>query len=157
MSNRRNFLKKSAAATALFSGLGWKSWAREEPFFKAKGTPTIISTWIHGIEANAESWQVLSKGGSITDAVEAGVRVEEGESSLSIFPFQEVRDENAGPVTINTFKDHRVAMSFAILGCLLRRPSGKPWMHIEDPECCGKTFPDFFDVLESLYRKSHDV
>lgn len=79
MSNRRSFLKKSAAATALFSGLGWKSLARQEAVFRAKGSPTIISTWIHGIEANAESWRVLQNGGSVTDAVEAGVRIPESD------------------------------------------------------------------------------
>lgn len=79
MRNRRSFLKKSAAATALFSGLGWRSFASDQPAFKAKGSPTILSTWIHGLEANAESWRVLQAGGSITDAVEAGVKIPESD------------------------------------------------------------------------------
>ena len=79
MSNRRTFLKKSVAASALFSGLSWPAWAKEENIYRPKGSATIISTWIHGIEANAESWRVLAAGGSITDAVEAGVKIPESD------------------------------------------------------------------------------
>ena len=79
MSNRRSFLKKSALASTLLSGLGWHSYAKAPESYKPKGTPTIISTWIHGIEANAESWRILNNGGSITDAVEAGVRIPESD------------------------------------------------------------------------------
>ncbi len=55
---------------------------------------------------------------------------------------------------IDTYEDHRFAMSFAILGThdLLR--DGAPWLAIRDPECCGKTFPAFFDALEQLRRHS---
>ena len=47
-----------------------------------------------------------------------------------------------GPVT--TYEDHRMAMSFSLLGLV---HSG---IQIRDPECVGKTFPDFFDVLDTL-------
>ena len=53
-------------------------------------------------------------------------------------------------VSIETYKDHRIAMSFAILGCTNLLGSGKPWLRIKDPYCCAKTFPHFFDVLERL-------
>ena len=79
MSNRRNFLKKSAAAGTFLAGLGFPSLAGERKVLKPKGSPTIISTWIHGIEANAESWRVLENGGRVTDAVEAGVRIPESD------------------------------------------------------------------------------
>lgn len=55
-----------------------------------------------------------------------------------------------GPVTIATHEDHRIAMSFAILGCHRLFDDGRPWLAIEDPACCGKTFPSFFDELEAL-------
>ena len=55
-----------------------------------------------------------------------------------------------GKIRIATYKDHRVAMSFGILGTFDLRGDGSPWIEIENPECCGKTFPDFFDVLESI-------
>ena len=37
--------------------------------------PIVLSTWVHGLEANRAAWEVLSKGGSAVDAVEKGVRV----------------------------------------------------------------------------------
>lgn len=43
----------------------------------------LISTWIHGIEANDEGWRVLSNGGSILDAVEKGVMVVEADPTGS--------------------------------------------------------------------------
>jgi 3-phosphoshikimate 1-carboxyvinyltransferase len=46
---------------------------------------------------------------------------------------------------IDTYDDHRMAMSFALAG--LRIPN----VTINDPECVAKTFPDFFKTLESLY------
>jgi len=57
------------------------------------------------------------------------------------------RDE---PVTIRTYEDHRMAMSFAVLGCHDLHGDGRPWLAIADPGCCAKTFPDFFGELERL-------
>ena len=47
---------------------------------------------------------------------------------------------------IDTYDDHRMAMSFAILGCAV------PGITIRDPGCVAKTFPGFFDVLASTVR-----
>lgn len=41
--------------------------------------PVIISTWDHGIPANARAWEVLTSGGSVLDAVERGVMVVESD------------------------------------------------------------------------------
>jgi 3-phosphoshikimate 1-carboxyvinyltransferase len=41
-------------------------------------------------------------------------------------------------------------MSFGILGTYDLLEDGQAWLSIKDPECCGKTFPDFFRTLESL-------
>jgi 3-phosphoshikimate 1-carboxyvinyltransferase len=46
---------------------------------------------------------------------------------------------------IETYKDHRIAMSFAILGLAV------PGMEIEDEACVGKSFPGFWKTLEGLY------
>ena len=51
---------------------------------------------------------------------------------------------------IDTYEDHRFAMSFAILGSYDLLGDGEPWLAIKNPGCCGKTFPDFFQVLEQL-------
>jgi 3-phosphoshikimate 1-carboxyvinyltransferase len=46
---------------------------------------------------------------------------------------------------VETYDDHRMAMSFALLG--LRRPG----INILNPECTSKTFPDFWKVLDTLH------
>jgi len=45
---------------------------------------------------------------------------------------------------IETYNDHRIAMSFAILGLAV------PGMEIEGEQCVGKSFPDFWAALEGL-------
>src|SRR5690606_26603304 len=47
-------------------------------------------------------------------------------------------------VKIETYHDHRIAMSFALAGLLV------PNVVILDPACTGKTYPDYWDMLESL-------
>ncbi len=54
------------------------------------------------------------------------------------------------PVEIDTYHDHRVAMSFGILGCYDLHGDGRPWLAIRNPCCCAKTFPNFFEVLDGL-------
>ena len=51
---------------------------------------------------------------------------------------------------IETYEDHRFAMSFGILGCFDLLGDGKPWLAIKDPNCCSKTFPGFFQTLDML-------
>ncbi|TVM00526.1 MAG: 3-phosphoshikimate 1-carboxyvinyltransferase [Candidatus Brocadia sp. WS118] len=48
------------------------------------------------------------------------------------------------PAEIETYDDHRMAMSFALIGL---RSSG---ITIKNPECIAKTFPDYFQRLEAL-------
>ncbi len=45
-------------------------------------TPVIISTWPHGLPANAEAWATLQAGKSVLDAVEAGVRIPEADPEV---------------------------------------------------------------------------
>jgi len=68
-----------------------------------------------------------------------GATVEERTDGLRITP-----PETLIPATVQTYDDHRMAMSFAIAGLRL------PGVVISDPDCTHKTFPDFFDVLEGL-------
>ena len=67
-----------------------------------------------------------------------GQAVEERPDGLTITPRPLV------PAAIETYDDHRMAMSFAIAG--LRSPG----ITILDPGCVSKTFPDYFDRLRSL-------
>ncbi len=55
-----------------------------------------------------------------------------------------VRPGRVRPATIETYEDHRMAMSFALLG--LRAPG----IRIADPGCVAKTFPGFWQVLHEL-------
>jgi len=48
------------------------------------------------------------------------------------------------PGEIESYDDHRMAMSFALLGLV------HPGIVIMDPGCTAKTFPTYFDVLERL-------
>ncbi|MBL9187381.1 MAG: 3-phosphoshikimate 1-carboxyvinyltransferase [Opitutaceae bacterium] len=57
-------------------------------------------------------------------------------------------------VEIETYGDHRFAMSFGILGCHDLHADGRPWLSIKDPACCAKTFPHFFELLETVRQNS---
>jgi N4-(beta-N-acetylglucosaminyl)-L-asparaginase len=75
MSQRRKFIKQSLLGSALLiPGLSTLK-AEASPIKKIAGTkPIILSTWNHGVPANADAWAKLKETGSILDAVEAGVR-----------------------------------------------------------------------------------
>lgn len=83
--DRRQFIKLGIASTAALaagcvgtpnkeSGVS----AASSPPVKGKG-PIILSTWDHGVPANAKAWDVLAGGGSVLDAVEQGVAVVESD------------------------------------------------------------------------------
>lgn len=84
-----------------------------------------------------------------------GQKVLEKEDSLEITPIPlTVREQIQ---TMNTYEDHRFAMSFGVLGCRNLGGDGAPWLAIRNPGCCAKTFPDFFRVMESLRQRSHEA
>lgn len=68
-----------------------------------------------------------------------GVRVEEHEDGMTIHPVETMRS-----ASIQTYNDHRMAMAFSLIGL---RFDG---VTIENPSCVSKTFPNFFEVLETL-------
>ena len=68
-----------------------------------------------------------------------GADVDARSDGLTITPPRQVNS-----AAIDTYDDHRMAMSFALAG--LRCPG----IVINDPQCCGKTFPDFFDRFERM-------
>jgi 3-phosphoshikimate 1-carboxyvinyltransferase len=76
-------------------------------------------------------------------------------SSLTIFPNRDALKAASAqkPVSIHTYEDHRMAMSFGILGSFDLWGDGRPWIEILDPKCTSKTFPSFFSALESLRTK----
>lgn len=56
----------------------------------------------------------------------------------------EIEPSSPRPAEIETYDDHRMAMSFALVGL---RSKG---ISIKNPECVSKTFPDYFQRLETL-------
>ena len=74
-----------------------------------------------------------------------GQEIVETEDSLEIHP----RPLVSG-IEIETYHDHRFAMSFGILGSFDLHGTGRAWLSIKDPACCSKTFPSFFDLLAHL-------
>ena len=107
--------------------------------------PTRITGIAH--TRNQETDRVA---GATRELQKLGQHVVELEDSLEIHP-----RPLAPGVEIETYHDHRFAMSFGILGCHDLRKNGQPWLTIRDPACCAKTFPAFFDLLASLRAGSH--
>jgi 3-phosphoshikimate 1-carboxyvinyltransferase len=75
-----------------------------------------------------------------------GVRAEADDDGMTIWPDPPSERRIAGRV--ETYDDHRMAMSFAILGLV------HPGVEIADPGCVAKTFPEYFAFLDSL-RSTH--
>jgi len=83
--------------------------------------------------------------GMAKELTRLGQRVVETEDALEITPQPLLRGQ-----TIETYRDHRFAMSFGVLGSFDLLGNGQPWLSIKDPACCAKTFPGFFDLLAKL-------
>jgi cytidylate kinase len=83
------------------------------------------------------------------------LRADASVSSLTIHPSRDalIKSTKAQPVSIHTYEDHRMAMSFGILGSYDLHGDGRAWLSIEDPGCVNKTFPNFFSALERLRGK----
>lgn len=79
MNSRRKFLKLSALSASLIAFN--KTKARQIMEHSAIETiaPIVLSTWSFGIAANAEAWKILTSKGRALDAVEAGVKIPEGD------------------------------------------------------------------------------
>jgi len=56
-----------------------------------------------------------------------------------------IKGGNPHGAEINTYNDHRIAMSFAVAGLVV------PGIVIKDEKCVEKSFPDFWNVFEKLY------
>lgn len=79
---------------------------------------------------------------AIADNLKAlGITVDEKEDAVTIYPGTPKGCE------IETYDDHRVAMAFALTGL---RTKG---VRILNPECCKKTFAEYFDVFEQTLEQ----
>ena len=74
-----------------------------------------------------------------TELRKVGAEVEEGEDYLKITAPKELKH-----AAIDTYDDHRMAMCFSLLAL------DPVSVTINEPECTAKTFPTYFEVLESI-------
>ncbi len=74
-----------------------------------------------------------------TELRKLGATVEEGADWLAVAPPARVLE-----VAIDTYDDHRIAMCFSLAAA-----GGIP-VHIRDPRCVAKTFPDYFERMATL-------
>jgi 3-phosphoshikimate 1-carboxyvinyltransferase len=91
---------------------------------------------------NVASWRVKETDRLAAMASELrklGASVEEGADYLRITPAK-----LRSGVAIDTYDDHRMAMSFALVAL-----GGVP-VRIRDPQCVAKTFPDFFREFQAI-------
>ena len=94
---------------------------------------------------NIGSWRVKE-----TDRIKAmatelrklGATVIEGKDFIEITPPLRIKEH----VEIDTYDDHRMAMCFSLVS-LKNIP-----ITINDPACVNKTFPTYFEVLESIVK-----
>jgi len=85
MTNRRQFIKKSAlGAAGALVGISTESIAKTT-YPSGTNKTVVLSTWKHGLAANEGAWKILSAQGNALDAVEAGVSVTEADlTNLSV-------------------------------------------------------------------------
>lgn len=100
------------------------------PFAK---TPTLIKGIGH-IRLQ-ESDRMLA---IVTELRKMGISSEMGEDWIKIYPGKPI------PCHISTYEDHRMAMGFSLCGL---RSEG---IIIDNPECCKKTFENYFEVLDRV-------
>lgn len=105
MNSRRKFLLQSFVG-AMAAGLGCRYGyaahvlAKPDASSAPDSLPVIISTWRHGLDANAMAWKVLQQGGSVLDAVEKGVMVSEADPEVTSVGYGGLPDAN-GKVTLD--------------------------------------------------------
>jgi 3-phosphoshikimate 1-carboxyvinyltransferase len=78
-----------------------------------------------------------------TELSRLGVKVDEHGDGMTIYPCENIR-----PAVVRTYNDHRMAMAFSLIGLRV------PGITIENPDCVSKTFPNYWEVLETLRAPS---
>ena len=94
---------------------------------------------------NIGSWRVKETDrikAMATELKKLGAAVVEGEDFIEITPPLHIKEN----VEIDTYDDHRIAMCFSLVS-LKNIP-----ITINDPACVNKTFPTYFEVLESIIK-----
>jgi 3-phosphoshikimate 1-carboxyvinyltransferase len=108
-------------------------------------TAAVLALFADGpsVIRNVASWRVKETDRLAAMAVELrkfGAQVEEGADFLKIAPPSSLRAD----VAVDTYDDHRMAMSFSLVTL------GGVAVRINDPNCVAKTFPDYFNVFQTI-------
>jgi 3-phosphoshikimate 1-carboxyvinyltransferase len=78
----------------------------------------------------------------VAECTKLGATVEEFRDYCIIHPPADNKLNDG--VVIETYDDHRMAMAFSLAACAGVK------VHIHDPGCTAKTFPTYFEMLESI-------
>jgi 3-phosphoshikimate 1-carboxyvinyltransferase len=78
----------------------------------------------------------------VTELRRCGIEAQEEDDGLVVHP------GHPRPTRIETYDDHRMAMSFTLLGLRV------PGIEIVDAECVAKTFPGFFEAIDGMRRRT---
>ncbi|EGF26137.1 3-phosphoshikimate 1-carboxyvinyltransferase [Rhodopirellula baltica] len=78
-----------------------------------------------------------------------GATIQEHDDGMTIHPLSEPAVSDESPVRLDTYHDHRMAMSFSLAGLRLGG------IEIENPACTGKTYPNYWSDLEQLIGRAH--
>jgi 3-phosphoshikimate 1-carboxyvinyltransferase len=98
--------------------------------------------------SNIGSWRVKE-----TDRIHAmstelrklGAEVESGADFLTVTPPQKWCS-----AMIDTYDDHRMAMCFSLAAFNPLITQAPCWIRLHDPDCVGKTFPDYFETFFNM-------
>jgi 3-phosphoshikimate 1-carboxyvinyltransferase len=101
-------------------------------------TPTSIRNVAHIRNKETDRLSAIS-----TELGKLGVRVDERSDGLTVYPASQFL-----PAQIDTYGDHRMAMSFTITGLRI------PGIFIKDPGCVSKTFPNFYECLDKVTKSN---
>ncbi len=107
-------------------------------------TVATMALFVEGttVLRNIYNWRVKETDRLHAMAIElrkVGAVVEEGEDYLKIIPPKQLKH-----ASIDTYDDHRMAMCFSLLAL------DDASVTINEPECVAKTFPNYFEVFESI-------
>ena len=104
----------------------------------AKGT-TVINNVAHLKAKESDRLGAVTK-----ELSKIGIKATATDNTLTIKGGHPVAPES-GRAVIETYHDHRIAMSFAVAGLVV------PGIFIRDEKCVDKSFPDFWNIFKGLY------
>jgi 3-phosphoshikimate 1-carboxyvinyltransferase len=127
------------------TGIKRDFWPISDTFLTLAAISPVLkgTTRIEGI-AHTRNQECDRIAAMANELIKLGQWIEEGKNYIEIHHGLMI------PSEVLTYDDHRVAMSFGILGCFNLYADGTPWLKISNPGCCSKTFPEFFIELEKL-------